>query len=186
MIDAPFSPRHCEQRRTKQSRIVPRRDTGLLCCVRNGRRTWHQCRFHFALFISRYAFASSRRIRPSFADRLAPSGKGRREGREPAAPMAACAQDVLRVSTGGKPQGSRDIPAFPARWLYGLCRALPGERCTLAPVALRIPTKAWRTAFRAPGPHDFAVRRTAPVVHARQSSRVRRSPCVHRRPARVS
>jgi hypothetical protein len=29
-------------------------------------------------------------------------------------------------------------PAFPAQWVYGLCRALPGERCTIAPVALRM------------------------------------------------
>src|SRR5215475_11115586 len=26
-------------------------------------------------------------------------------------------------------------PAFPAQWVDGLCRDLPGERCTIAPVA---------------------------------------------------
>ena len=29
-------------------------------------------------------------------------------------------------------------PAFPAQWFDGLCRALPGERCTIAPVASRM------------------------------------------------
>ncbi|MBB4263709.1 hypothetical protein GGD64_007779 [Bradyrhizobium sp. CIR3A] len=48
-------------------------------------------------------------FRPSFAVRFAlVENKGRREGRAPAG------------------------------WFYGLWRALPGERCTIAPVALRI------------------------------------------------
>src|SRR6187402_649275 len=35
----------------------------------------------------------------------------------------------------GQPGTSRP---FPAQWLYGLWRALPGERCTIAPVGLRM------------------------------------------------
>jgi len=36
---------------------------------------------------------------------------------------------------------SLDIPAFPARWLYGLLRALPGERPFLPPLPMgRFPT----------------------------------------------
>jgi hypothetical protein len=34
--------------------------------------------------------------------------------------------------------GEAKHPAFPAQWFDGLCRALPGERCTIAPVALPI------------------------------------------------
>src|SRR4051794_11447188 len=52
--------------------------------------------------------------------------------------------------------GEAQQPAFPAQWFYGLCRALPGERCTIAPVALRMANakgpvgpshyrKTWRT-----------------------------------------
>ena len=54
---------------------------------------------------------------------------------------------------------SRDIPAFPAQWLYGLLRALPGERRFFATVAK--PAQAGRidATVAAPGPHDFAVRR---------------------------
>jgi len=32
-------------------------------------------------------------------------------------------------------QGSGEHPTFPAQWLYGLLRALPGEPCTVATVA---------------------------------------------------
>jgi hypothetical protein len=34
--------------------------------------------------------------------------------------------------------GEAQHTAFPAQWFDGLCRVLPGERCTIAPVALRI------------------------------------------------
>src|SRR4051812_14098978 len=51
----------------------------------------------------------------------------------------------------------RDIPAFPAQWLYDLLRALPGEAAFLAPVAGG--TYRRRSArVAAPGPHDFVVR----------------------------
>ena len=35
-------------------------------------------------------------------------------------------------------QGSRDIPAFPAQWVDGLCRALPGDEFLFVTVASRI------------------------------------------------
>ena len=38
----------------------------------------------------------------------------------------------------GLTTGDAGRPAFPAQWCYGLWRALPGERCTIAPVALRL------------------------------------------------
>src|SRR5689334_13549740 len=34
--------------------------------------------------------------------------------------------------------GEAKHPAFPAQWFDGLCRALLGERCTIAPVTLRL------------------------------------------------
>src|SRR3954451_15626526 len=40
-------------------------------------------------------------------------------------------------------QGSWSIPAFPAQWLYGLLRALPGERLFCLR-RLRAFTQAWR------------------------------------------
>jgi hypothetical protein len=59
---------------------------------------------------------------------------------------------------------SGGIPAFPARWFYGLFRALPGERAFLPPSPRDILAKL-DASIAAPGPHDFAVR----VSHARQS-----------------
>ena len=51
------------------------------------------------------------------------------------------------------------IPAFPAQWLYGLLRALPGERL----FCLRRPWDAFASpglnaSTTAPEPHDFTVR----------------------------
>ena len=56
-------------------------------------------------------------------------------------------------------QGSGSIPAFPAQWLYGLLRALPGERL----FCLRRPREAFASlglsaSTATPEPHDFAVR----------------------------
>src|SRR5437867_4181499 len=54
-------------------------------------------------------------------------------------------------------QGSGSIPAFPAQWLYGLLRALPGER--LFCLRRRADTSAQLNASTAaPEPHGFAVR----------------------------
>ena len=80
-------------------------------------------------------------------------------------------------------------PAFPARWFYGLLRALPGDRlsCHRHP---RDTSRELSASIGAPGPHDFAVRdrprssvvalastasHRAFVTCARPSCRVRRA-----------
>jgi len=74
-----------------------------------------------------YEAAISRRISPEFCIFVWPSSnRGRREDRVLAAPAvsrAICANKRAHEHTG-----QRGIPAFPAQWLYGLLRALPGER----------------------------------------------------------
>src|SRR6267154_1570514 len=52
--------------------------------------------------------------------------RGRRECRMRAAPAISCAMctESARMSI----QGSGEHPTFPAKWLYGLLRALPGDR----------------------------------------------------------
>src|SRR5215207_9726567 len=66
--------------------------------------------------------------RPRFASSFALFEiRGRREDRVLAAPA------VSHANAHGKRrhtsiQGSGNTPAFPAQWLYGLLRALPGER----------------------------------------------------------
>src|SRR3954469_13560773 len=73
----------------------------------------------------------------------------------------------------------RSNPAFPAQWLYGLCRALPGERIRLVtvacgskvspnPVGLERPPQAWHQQ-RVSGPHGFTVHRSAVRLHAASS-----------------
>ena len=63
-------------------------------------------------------------------------------------------------------QGSGSIPAFPAQWLYGLLRALPGERLfclrrrrdtALDPIG-SMRNRQLSASTAAPEPHDFAVR----------------------------
>ena len=53
------------------------------------------------------------------------------------APTVHCAKIALQEAAQ-RHTGVAKHPAFPAQWVYGLCRALPGERCTIAPVALPI------------------------------------------------
>ena len=54
---------------------------------------------------------------------------------------------------------SGSSPAFPARWCYGLLRALPGDRAFLPPSSLRT-SQELDASVGASGPHDFAVRFT--------------------------
>src|SRR6185369_1565399 len=74
-----------------------------------------------------YAFAISRHELPEVCYQLpALLFRGRREDRvlaAPAVPRAICArQDCTRAY-----RAAGNTPAFPAQWLYGLLRALPGE-----------------------------------------------------------
>src|SRR5438552_4063402 len=55
-------------------------------------------------------------------------------------------------------QGSGSIPAFPAQWLYGLLRALPGERLFCLRRRARMTLAQLNASTAAPEPHDFAVR----------------------------
>jgi len=54
-------------------------------------------------------------------------------------------------------QGSGSIPAFPAQWLYGLLRALPGERLFCLR-RQRDRSRQLNASTAAPEPHDFTVR----------------------------
>jgi hypothetical protein len=76
-------------------------------------------------------------------------------------PRPVCGKDALGV------HNRRPRPPRPSlrEWLYGLCRALPGERCTIAPVTLRMTDvrirldhahhhKTWRTD---PGRQDHTI-----------------------------
>ncbi|MBB4364433.1 hypothetical protein GGD65_005491 [Bradyrhizobium sp. CIR18] len=158
----------------------------------------------YSLSTWRHSFASSRRISPELCFIASPSfERGRREDREPAGTRGPLCETCVTRSCTAAYRCSQDIPALPAQWLYGLCRALPGERCTIAPVALRMADgcvrlddthhhKTWRTD---PGRQDDTI-----LPYADHTGRVRDGlahscppcktlradvTCVHRRPARV-
>ena len=86
----------------------------------------------------RHTFASSRLISPELCLISPPSyPRGRREGRVPAGthgPLRACSAKKLHSGIQVQPKHS----AFPAQWVDGLCRALPGAEFLLASLASRI------------------------------------------------
>ena len=103
----------------------------------SGEASWRR-RAVSATQATKHASAASRRMTPeSCASRRPFVGKGAGKAGRRLAPAVRCAQIARRRMHSGI-QGSLDIPAFPAQWFDGLWRALPGERCTIAPVALRM------------------------------------------------
>ena len=97
------------------------------------------------LFLADAPSHSRGAFRPSFAVRSRPmEAKGRREGRAPAAPAIRAQQKCTR----GGSQVCRS-PGLPcADGFNGVLRALLGERCTIAPVALRMADARARSGRR--------------------------------------
>src|SRR3954463_9695309 len=96
-----------------------------------------------------------------------------------AAPAVSCASCTKNAHMSI--QGSGEHPTFPARWLYGLWRDLPGRAVlvvTVVPWELS-PLRNLTPAYRASGPHAFTVR----LCRTRQSQH-RRPP--HPRPSFVA
>src|SRR6266516_2641088 len=95
--------------------------------------------------------------RPSFANSLALS-KQRAQGK----PGADCTRGLVCQTHSNRRtrayRFSRNSPAFPAQWPYGLLRALPGERACLPPSPCEKLPARLSASVAAPGPHDFAVR----------------------------
>ena len=117
---------------------------------------------------SRHAVAFSRRSSPELCVVSPPSWFKKAQGRPGAGwhPRSA----ARRVKKMGAQQhtGGPDIPAFPARWVDGLCRASPGSDALLPPspreLTMRFPRSGLshlRSVWpqqRRPGPPGFAVR----------------------------
>ncbi len=84
-----------------------------------------------------HAFASSRLISPELCLDASPSMKegAGKAGCRPGTHGPLCGR--WQQEFAQRHTGEAKHPAFPAQWLYGLCRALPGERCTIAPVVPR-------------------------------------------------
>src|SRR5439155_2544759 len=76
-------------------------------------------------------------FRPRFYKFVVPLEKrGRRESRVPTDTRGLVCQTHSNRRTRAY-RFSRNSPAFPTQWLYGLLRALPGERACLPPSLLR-------------------------------------------------
>src|SRR6185312_5351195 len=77
--------------------------------------------------LHRYDVAFSRRTAPEDCMNLSPPKKRRVQGM----PGARCTRGlVCNVCIEMRTRAyrySRNTPAFPVQWLYGLCRALPGD-----------------------------------------------------------
>src|SRR5437667_3051215 len=93
---------------------------------------------------------------PSFASRL-PSSKLEGAGKTGCLLHPRSRVRFAQTKVHTSIQGSGSIPAFPAQWLYGLLRALPGERLFCLR-RRRDTSRQLSASTAAPEPHDFAVR----------------------------
>ena len=135
----------------------------------------------------RHTFAISRRAAPEVCNFVAPPLKQRAQGR----PGARCTRGLAcQMRTTKRTRAYRfsgNTPAFPAQWLYGLLRALPGERLfchrrpprslllrdltpaprrqdhTTSPYASRHPRQSWRPRPPQPVP-TFVTMANAPLA----------------------
>ncbi len=106
----------------------------------------------------RHGSAFSRRGAPEVCVGNVPRRtRGRRESRVLDRTRSLACE--LKKHTSKSPQVRRNHPAFPARWCYGLWRALPGETGL---VCHRL-----GTCIGAPGPRAFAVRKSSSLVRRR-------------------
>jgi hypothetical protein len=118
---------------------------------------------------------SRRMFRARFGLLVSPSAiRGRRECRMPDAPAASCALWVVSMHTSIHSE-SPESPGIPRAMVYGLYRALPGDRLSCHR-RRRSCLHRLDTSVGVSGPHVFAVR----VGIARQARRR-----VHRTPPRV-
>jgi hypothetical protein len=137
-----------------------------------------------SLLNRRHIFACSRHIAPELCGHHSPQdaeGAGKAGCR--LAPTVHCAKVALQEAAQ-RHTGEAQHTAFPAQWFYGLCRDLPGERCTIAPVALRMADARTRSGrhitatlgAQTPGARTTRFCRTqaAPVVCATPSLTVSR------------
>jgi len=121
---------------TKQSRLSPRIHSGLLRCARNDGVEAHWGAFN-SHFNCRHTSTFPRHVLPELCsshplqNREGAGKTGRR-----LAPMGPVRQACAKCT--GRTRDSRDIPAFPAQWVDGLWRALPGDEFVVASVASRI------------------------------------------------
>ncbi len=102
-----------------------------------------------------------------------PKNRGRRECRMRAAPAVSCALCAIKKRTRAY-RFSGGNPASPAQWLYGLYRALPGDRAFLPPASVMRSIIADLTP--ASGRQDHTALPYATALLVSQRNRVHRNP----------
>ena len=120
---------------------------------------------------------------PSLASRSALSmNRGRREDRVHAAPAVSRAIVHKKVRTRAYRFGG-GIPAFPARWFYGLYVLALVRLCFCATIIddRLLAFRRLATSIGAAGPHDFTVR-----LCAQRQSHTERPPHLHPRSGRCA
>ena len=126
----------------------------------------------------KHTSAISRRASPELCWKIPlPSiQRGRRECRMRAAPAVSCAKNSHMAHTSI--QVKRRTSDIPCAMALRLIRDLPGEPSSVATVTSQMTSaKAWRQ-LRAPGPHDFAVRKQARFVTSAAASTASRPAAV--------
>ena len=138
----PLFPRHCERSEAIHLATLAQMDCFAALAMTAG-----------------YDFAISRRISPEVCIFVCPLSiiRGRREDRVHAAPAVSRANCAQKTRTRAY-RFSGNTPAFPAQWLYGLLRALPGERLFCHRRSTMLDSSKLDASTAASGPHDFAVR----------------------------
>jgi hypothetical protein len=108
----------------------------------------------------RHNFAISPRLRASFAGNVPPSNQRAQgmPGARSARSRAWCVVNT-RVSHHGHAGITRHSPR---NGFNGFLRALPGDRACLPPSSAKIAFRELDASVGASGPHDFAVRKSAP------------------------
>ena len=107
----------------------------------------------------RHTFAISRRDAPELLQNFRPEGRG--ECRAPSAPAASCAHIGRKYAHEYSQRVRRDHPTFPHAMVYGLFRALLGDRAFLSPSLAKVAFRKLDASVEASGPHVFAVRFSA-------------------------
>ena len=139
----------------------PANDTKSPYPVSSTRVAPSQAGTQLAMTAVRHERASRGAERPSFVERVPRKSEG--------AGKAGCAMHpqprVQMIKKAHEPvtTGSPQHSGFPCTMVYGLFRALPGDRACLPPSPCGLPRKL-DASVGAPGPHGFAVRQPVSFV----------------------
>jgi hypothetical protein len=100
--------------------------------------TWYRCQGRMDCFASLAMTANTTphsrgAMRPKFCIWFRPLGKSEGAGKTGCALHPRSRVQIVVERRTRAYRFSGDTPAFPAQWLYGLCRALPGDEFVLSP-----------------------------------------------------